>query len=104
MNFEWSNYKILESCVLLRTPGYSIANKIKLTGEGISRAELNKESEFCIDCTRVESHGSNSNQPKIFFTNLLNEPDETLISIAQISKDLFKCNYIVEKAGKLFFF
>jgi hypothetical protein len=99
LEFKWNEYKILEKTILIRTPGFSIANKVKITGDGATQAVLNKEAEFFIDCTRVEHMIKKGSLPKIFFTNLFNDLDETLISIIQTSRNIYKCNYIVEKSG-----
>ena len=71
-----------------------MSNKVKISGPGLNRGSLNKESEFSIDCSKVESIS-----PKAFLTNIFNELDSTFVNINQTSKNIFKCKYVTKQPG-----
>lgn len=71
-----------------------MSNKVKISGPGLNKANLNKESEFNIDCSKIGSI-----EPEAFLTNIFNELDSTFVNITRSSKNIFKCKYIAKQPG-----
>lgn len=100
LNFTYNNFPISISPIIALTSDYSILKEIRVYGNGICKAELHKESEFFVDCSRIKDL---EEFPEISFMGFSNDLNNLKINIASISKNVYRCNYIPEKPGTTFF-
>ena len=100
--FFWlNNYPIVMlSPIVGRTVNYSILNEIKVYGSGVYEAELNREAEFFIDCSRIKDLDE---FPEVsfrgFFSNNNNQSNDLKINVTRLPENIYKCNYVAEKLG-----
>ena len=99
LDFEWNSYKIFAKPIVIQTLGVAASNRVDITGEGVCRAELNKEAKFSVDCTHIDNLNS---QPHVYLSNMFDSHDETLIDMTQNTPGIFDFNYKIEKTGKIF--
>jgi hypothetical protein len=96
-NFSYNDTYYLDKPVLAQTKNYSFINEIKVFGAGICNAELNKNTEFFIDCSRLKDLDLH---PEISFLSISNDFKKNLKSnVTRLSNNIFKCNYIPEISG-----
>lgn len=101
MSFGLNNFPIIMlSPIVGRTLNYSVLNEIKVYGVGAYQADLNKEAEFFIDCSRIKDLDEFPQVSfKGFFSN--NTSNELKINVNRLHDNIYRCTYVAEKPGKL---
>lgn len=82
---DWNNYKTNLGPIVCHTHGYSLANRVKISGEGLNKAIVGKLAEFEIDTSRIDVASAlpGPAKLKVYMTNIFNEPEEdTAISVS----------------------
>ena len=91
---SWNNY-ILPG-LTGRTSKYSIAADILVHGESLTKTKPGKLSEFIIDASNAKK---SQIMPEIRFFNHLNKSIQIKHDIKAVSKNVFKCSYVIENSG-----
>ncbi len=98
--FWLNNYPIIMlSPIIGRTVNYSVLSEIKVYGMGVCKAELNSETEFFIDCSRIKDLDEFPQVSfKGFFSN--NTSNDLKINVIRMQNNIYKCIYTAEKPGR----
>lgn len=96
INLWLNNYHLSFSPIIARTWGYSILNEIRAYGNGLCKAELDRETEFFVDCSRIKNLDEH---PEISFMGFSSDLNDLKINVVKIEESIYKCTYTPEKPG-----
>ena len=94
INLEWNNYATSVGTILVHTQGYAFSNKVKISGKGLNRANINLKASFQIDCSKIQSI-----QPRVYITNIFNDHEDIAVDISEVTKNIYECSYVTENSG-----
>lgn len=96
INAFWNNLPVMQTPLIARTLDYTLLlNDIKIIGDGAVKPKLNEQSEFIIDCTKLNLNI----QPQVSIISASDEQEIIDVRINQISSNVYKCSYILDRPG-----
>lgn len=90
---SWDNYQIPHTPIIAKTSPQSDASKIEISGNGLSEAKINQESDFVIDGSRA---GEMSGVPEIRLTGTRCDID---VRVLQLGHSIYRCSYTPQIPG-----
>lgn len=87
IHLMWDNYQLPNSPIIAKTGQQSDMNKIELSGNGLTDAKINQESEFVIDGSRA---GEIYGLPEV---KMSGTRCDTEVRIMQLGHNIYRCTY-----------